>query len=71
MWKWWEYMFERRSDYKEISREFGNALFDEFDSGSLDTRKVIADIFDRPEIDLTISGEEFREIVEGKPNPNE
>jgi hypothetical protein len=63
----WTYIFSRRTDFKTISRKFCDALFNEFDDAPPETRKVIADIFNCPDIKLNISIDEFRKIVEGRP----
>ncbi len=66
MWKWWETTFGDRNDYLELSRRFGECLFDIYEHSSPTRRRVIAEIFGRPGFDVSRSAADFRLEIEKK-----
>ena len=69
MWKWWETMFGERKDYMELSRRFGECLFEIDDESEASRRRVICEIFDRPKFDVSKSGRDLRAAIESKEKP--
>lgn len=69
MWKWWDYNFGARADYKELSRKIGDALLNEFAKGPGDRKEVIAEIFGKGPAEAKLTPEQFRGIVSKKERP--
>ena len=66
MWKWWEAAFGDRNDYLELSRLFGQCLFDIYEPSSPARRRVIAEIFGRPNFDVSESTADLQLEIEKK-----
>jgi hypothetical protein len=66
MWKWWETTLGDRKDYLELSRRFGECLFDIYEHSSPQRRRVIAETFGRPDFDVSKSATDLRLAIEGK-----
>ena len=66
MWKWWETTFGNRKDYMELSRHFGDSLFDIYDHSTPARRRVIAETFGRPHFDVSKSAADLRLEIEKK-----
>ena len=66
MWKWWETTFGDRNDYLDISRRFGECLFDIYEHSSPARRRIIAEIFGRPHFDVSKSAADLRLEIEKK-----
>jgi hypothetical protein len=60
MWKWWETTFGDRKDFMELSRRFGECLFDIYERSSPPRRRVIAETFGRPDFDVSKSAADLR-----------
>ena len=66
MWKWWEYSFGERADYKELNKDTTEALFRQFARGGVEKKRVIAEIFGKGEAEARLTNEEFRKVIKSK-----
>ncbi len=70
MWKWWEITFGERTDYRDMSRRFGDSLFSLYDRSSPERRRIIVEIFGRPHFDVSRPSTDLRSEVEGEATPD-
>jgi hypothetical protein len=66
MWKWWEFSFGKRKDYKELTHRITAALLRQFDKGDEKTKIVVAEIFGKGKTEAKMSLGEFKKSINYK-----
>jgi hypothetical protein len=64
LWKWWEWTFSERKNYKELSRSFSDALLRQFDTGSAETKLAIAEVFGKGAKEAKLSLQQFKDAIQ-------
>ena len=63
MWKWWEYNFREREDFKDLSRPIGDALLRQFEKGNADYKLVVAELFGKGPAETQLTLKEFKQAI--------
>jgi hypothetical protein len=66
MWKWWEYSFGQREDYKELSRKITDSLLRQFSRGGAGRKQVVAELFGKGAAEAKLTVEEFKQAIKYK-----
>ncbi len=64
MWKWWDYHFSERADYKEMNLRIGESLLRQFETGTPEERLVVAELFGKGPEEAKLTVDEFRKAIE-------
>jgi hypothetical protein len=63
VWKWWYYQFRQRADREEMSRKITEGFLHQFEHGTPQERRVIAEIFGKGREEAEMDPGEFRKAI--------
>jgi hypothetical protein len=64
LWKWWEFLYGNRNDYKDMSWDLTDELLDQFGRGNYDCKLAIAEVFKKGEEEAKLGVEEFKKLLD-------
>lgn len=63
MWKWWDYHFSKRADFKEMNRKIAEGFLRQFERGTAEERMVIAEVFGKGRPEAEMNAGDFRKAI--------
>jgi hypothetical protein len=63
LWKWWEWNYSDRKNYKELSRSFCDALLGQFDTANAETKLAVSELFGKGEKEAKMPLQQFKDSI--------